>query len=220
MDEKYKAPADIERRSMELIQKILTEELHTELPEDRAPVIKRVIHTTADFDYVRNLEFSDDAMQSAFDAIGKGATIVCDTNMARSGINSKALARHGCRAVCFMAEPDVASEAIARGVTRAAVSMERAARLYGTESPLIYAIGNAPTALIRLRSLIEEGLTAPALVIGVPVGFVNVIESKESIKEAGVPYIVAAGRKGGSTVAAAVCNSLLYMMDERQGMSR
>lgn len=213
MEHEYIKPMDIERRSMEIIES----ELQTELPPDRAPIVKRVIHTTADFDYEKNLKFSETAVQAALGALRAGATIVCDTNMARSGVNKAALERHGCRAVCFMADQDVAAEAKARGVTRATVSMEKAA---GIDGPVIFAIGNAPTALIKLRELIDGAAIAPALVIGVPVGFVNVVESKESIKEAGVPYIVADGRKGGSTVAAAICNALLYMLDREDGIER
>ena len=213
MDHEYIKPMDIERRSMEIIES----ELQTALPPDRAPIVKRVIHTTADFDYEKNLQFSETAVQAALAALHKGATIVCDTNMARSGINKAALERHNSRAACFMADPDVAAEAKERGVTRATVSMEKAASLDG---PLIFAIGNAPTALIKLKSLIDDAAVTPALIIGVPVGFVNVIESKELIKQAGIPYIIAAGRKGGSTVAAAICNALLYMLDSEDGFKR
>jgi precorrin-8X/cobalt-precorrin-8 methylmutase len=201
----YIKPADIERRSMEIIEA----EMRTVPPVNHAPVIKRVIHATADFDYEENLQFSESAVAAALKAL-HGGTIVCDTNMVRSGINAAALERHDCKAVCFMADADVAEKAKAGGMTRAIVSMEKAASLDG---PLIFAIGNAPTALIKLEELISEKKVSPSLVIGVPVGFVNVIESKELIKKAGVPYIVAAGRKGGSTVAAAICNALLYMLD-------
>lgn len=213
MDIKYIRPADIERRSMEII----ASEMKREHPADRLPVIRRVIHTTADFDYEDNLRFSDGAVRAGIRALRQGCTIVSDTNMTRSGINSQALQRCGARAVCFMADSDVAGEAAKRGVTRAVVSMEKASEIRG---PVIFAIGNAPTALIRLRELIDSGKTEPALVIAVPVGFVNVTESKELIMESGVPYIAAAGRKGGSTVAAAICNALLYMLDQEEGRSR
>ncbi len=214
----YMKPADIEKRSMELIGK----EMKTAPPRDHAPVIKRVIHTTADFEYEQNLVFSESAVASALAALRGGAaelliseavTIVTDTNMALSGINKGVLSRLGCRGVCFMADPDVAEEAGRRGVTRAVVSMEKAAKLPGR---LIFAIGNAPTALIRLKELIDEGAVRPELVIGVPVGFVNVTESKELILETDVPHIVARGRKGGSTVAAAICNALLYMAEDTE----
>lgn len=213
MDHEYIKPMDIERRSMEIIES----ELQTELPPDRAPIVKRVIHTTADFDYEKNLQFSETAVEKALAALRRGATIVCDTNMIRSGINKAALERHKSHAVCFMADKEVAEEAKARGVTRATVSMERAAELGGS---LIFAIGNAPTALIKLKSLIDDACIKPELIIGVPVGFVNVVESKELIRKTGIPYIVAAGRKGGSTVAVAICNALLYMLDSEDNIKR
>lgn len=209
----YVRPADIEKRSMEII----ASEMRTVPPVDHAPVIRRVIHATADFDYEYSLKFSESAVAAGLKALQGGATLVCDTNMARSGINTAALGRHNCSAVCFMADPGVAEDAKRRGITRAAVSMEKAAQLSG---PLLFVIGNAPTALLRLYELILEGSVKPELIIGVPVGFVNVVESKELIKKAGVPYIVADGRKGGSTVAAAISNALLYMLDEQEGLKR
>ena len=195
-------PMDIEKRSFEII---------TELLGDRRlqPVVKRVIHTTADFDYADNLRFSDRAVERGVEALRGGCDIVTDTQMARAGINKTILGRLGGEARCFMSDPDVAAEAGARGVTRAMVSMEKAASL---EKPCIFAIGNAPTALFALFDLIAAGKVRPALVIGAPVGFVNVVESKERIMAAGVPYIVAQGRKGGSNVAAAICNAMLYQI--------
>ena len=275
MDTEYQKPKEIEERSMQIIESEMT----TRPPRYHAPVVRRVIHATADFDYERNLIFSETAVASALAALrggrknpasgsgpekdtGKdadsntdmraktgtgtdtgagagagretgGAIIVTDTNMALAGINKGALKRLGCRGVCHMADPDVAEEALRRGITRAAVSMEKAARAAGPElfspesgksgefgdagqkqAPRIFAVGNAPTALLRLKELIGEGAVRPALVIGVPVGFVNVVESKELIMTCGVPYIVARGRKGGSTVAAAICNALLYMAED------
>ena len=204
-------PADIEKRSFAII----TEELGGRtFPEGVAEVVKRVIHTSADFDYADNLCFSPDAVEQAKAALEAGATIVTDTNMALAGISKGTLAQLGGRAVCLMADEDVAREAKARGVTRATVSMEHAAKLDG---PLIFAIGNAPTALIRLHELIEEGAVSPALVIGVPVGFVNVVESKELFLGGATPYIIARGRKGGSNVAAAIVNALLYQIIKREG---
>ena len=218
MDIEYSRPADIEKRSMELISR----EMKTVPPKYHAPVIRRVIHTTADFEYEQTLVFSGNAVMSPLTALRaarssaesdilSSVTIVTDTNMALSGINKGALSRLNCRAVCYMADPAVAEDAERRGVTRAAVSMEKAAELKG---PLIFAIGNAPTALLRLKELIDADAVRPELVVGVPVGFVNVVESKELIMESDVPYIVARGRKGGSTVAAAICNALLYMAEE------
>lgn len=199
------APAEIEARSMELITAELGERV---FPADRLPIIKRVIHTTADFDYAENLVFSPGVVDLAVAALKGGCAVVTDTQMARSGINKRVLEKFGGGAYCFMSDPDVAEEAKARGVTRATVSMERAA---GLNRPIILALGNAPTALVRACQLMEEGKFAPALVIGVPVGFVNVVESKELLLTMDVPNIVARGRKGGSNVAAAIVNALLYL---------
>ena len=199
------APAEIEARSMEIIQSELGDRT---FPAEVLPVVKRVIHTTADFDYADNLVFSPGAVEQGIAAIQGGCTIVTDTQMARSGINKRVLEKFGGEAVCFMSDPDVAAEAKARGVTRAAVSMERAA---GLDRTLILALGNAPTALVRACELLEEGAMKPALIIGAPVGFVNVVESKELLLTEDVPYIVARGRKGGSNVAAAICNAMLYL---------
>ena len=198
------APADIEARSMEIIGRELGDRT---FPADQLPVVKRVIHTTADFEYADNLVFSPGAVEKGIAAMKSGCTIVTDTQMAFSGVNKKVLEKFGGRAVCFMSDPDVANQAKARGETRATVSMERAAALDG---PLVLAIGNAPTALVRACQLMDEGKLRPALVIGVPVGFVNVVESKELLLTLDVPHIVARGRKGGSNVAAAICNALLY----------
>lgn len=203
----YQKPMEIENRSMEIIQAELGE---ISLPEPELCVLRRVIHTTADFDYAKNLVFSPHAVERALDALRNGAHIVTDTNMALAGINKTSLHHLGGEAHCFMADPDVAAEAKARGVTRAVVSMEHACRL---DVPLIFAVGNAPTALVRLDQLIEEKQIKPELIIGVPVGFVNVVEAKEQIlAQQEVPCIVARGRKGGSNVAAAVCNALLYQL--------
>lgn len=202
------APAEIEQRSMEIITAELGER---SFPPEVLPVVKRVIHTSADFDYADNLVFSPDAVAKGIEAIRNGCTIVTDTQMAWSGVNKRVLEKFGGKAVCFMSDPEVAAEAKARGETRATVSMERAAEL---EGPLVFAIGNAPTALVRLCQLIDEGKVNPALVIGVPVGFVNVVESKELLCSMDCQYIAAMGRKGGSNIAAAVCNALLYMASE------
>ena len=204
------APAEIEQRSMEIITAELGER---SFPPEVLPVVKRVIHTSADFDYADNLVFSPDAVARGIEAIRNGCTIVTDTQMAWSGVNKRVLEKFGGKAVCFMSDPDVAAEARERGETRATVSMERAAALDG---PLVLAIGNAPTALVRACQLIDEGKMKPALVIGVPVGFVNVVESKELLLTMDVPHIVARGRKGGSNVAAAICNALLYQASNDQ----
>lgn len=198
------APMDIERRSFE----ILTEELGRELPPDQAAIIKRVIHTSADFEYVDNMVFSADAVERALTLLRQGCDIVTDTQMAKAGINKTILGALGGEVHCFIADADVAEEAKAKGITRSAVSMAKAARTI--QKPCIFAIGNAPTALIQLEEMVREGSYQPALIIGVPVGFVNVVESKELIMALDIPHIVAKGRKGGSNVAAAILNALLY----------
>lgn len=209
MKQEHKTPAAIERGSMAIIEREL-EEKSVILPKKTAAVVKRVIHTTADFDYVENLVFSEDAVEKGATALGKGAVIVTDTNMAKAGISKAALQKLGGEAVCFMADADVAARAKEAGTTRATISMEKAAELYPQG---VFAVGNAPTALVRLCELMEEGLR-PQLIIGVPVGFVNVVESKERLLAVcgkyHVPVIAARGRKGGSNVAAAICNALLY----------
>ena len=199
-------PMDIEKRSFEIITEILGD--NQPAPEHEL-VVKRVIHTTADFDYGENLVFSPGAVQKGVEALRGGCHIVTDTTMALSGINKTVLGKLGGQAHCFIADPDVAEEAKARGITRATVAMEKAARL---DKPCILAIGNAPTALMALHELMGEGKVNPSLIIGVPVGFVNVVESKELIINSHVPHIVARGRKGGSNVAAAICNAMLYQI--------
>ena len=203
-------PREIETRSFEII----TEELgEKELIPGTELIVKRCIHTSADFDYAENLCFSEGAVEKALEAIKNGACIVTDTQMAKAGINKKALAKYGGEVYCFMSDEDVAEKAKELGSTRATVSMDKAASL---NKPLIFAIGNAPTALVRLYELIEEKKISPHLIIGVPVGFVNVVQSKEMIMDTQVPYIVARGRKGGSNIAACICNALLYMIDNER----
>ncbi len=202
----YVKPMDIEKRSFEIITQLLGD---TPMEPENAPVIKRVIHTSADFDYAQNLVFSPGAVQIGLEALKSGCDIVTDTQMAKAGINKTALGKLGGTVHCFMSDADVAREAKQRGVTRATVSMERAAAL---DKSCIFAIGNAPTALIAIKELMDIGKLHPALIIGVPVGFVNVVESKELIIASEVPHIVARGRKGGSNVAAAICNALLYQL--------
>ena len=213
MTPQHHLPADIERTSISIITREL-DELGLTPPPETAAVVKRVIHTTADFDYAKNLSFTPGAVQAAVRALQRGAVIVTDTNMALAGISRPGLAKLGCEAVCYMADPAVAEAAKQAGTTRAVAAMHRAAR----EHPgAILAVGNAPTALLTIAEEIEAGLR-PALVIGVPVGFVNVVESKERLFAVcaahGVPAIVAMGRKGGSNVAAAICNALLYSAAE------
>ncbi|MGN0801419.1 MAG: precorrin-8X methylmutase [Candidatus Faecivicinus sp.] len=203
-------PMEIERRSFEII----TEELgDRKIDPENELVVKRVIHTTADFDYYENLAFSQHAVPELMKALRDGCDIVTDTTMAQSGINKRMLARFGGRALCFIGDADVAEEAKARGVTRSLVSMEKAARL---EKPLIFAIGNAPTALFSICDLMRAGKLQPRMVIGVPVGFVNVVEAKEEVMRTAEHYIVARGRKGGSNVAAAIVNAALYQLVQRE----
>ena len=199
-------PAEIEKRSFEIIS---SEMEPMEFGPNEELVVKRVIHTSADFDYAKTLCFSDWAVPKAMEAIKKGACIVTDTQMAKAGINKKILANFGGEVLNFMADEDVAAAAKANGTTRATACIDKAAAL---DRPLIFAIGNAPTALVRLYELITDGKLRPELIIGVPVGFVNVVQSKELIMQTDVPYIVARGRKGGSNVAAAICNAILYQL--------
>lgn len=199
-------PKDIEKRSFEIISKELAQQ-GIVLPKEQEMVTKRVIHTSADFDYAKTMIYSENAVEVAKKLILNGADIVTDTNMALAGINKKVLAEFGGQAHCFMAEDEVARVAKERGITRAAVSMERAARI---EKPVIFAVGNAPTALIQLYEMMIESDWKPAFIIGVPVGFVNVEAAKELILQTDVPYIINRGRKGGSNVAAAICNAILY----------
>ena len=207
-------PQDIEARSFEIITKELRELGEVCLVPGTEPIVKRCIHTSADFEYAQNLKFSENVVQKAMDAIREGAWIVTDTQMGKSGINKKKLAQYGGEVCCFMSDEETAKLAKENGTTRAVASMERAAQL---DKKLIFAIGNAPTALVRLYEMIREGRLEPELIIGVPVGFVNVVQSKElilSLEE--TSYIVARGRKGGSNIAACICNALLYMMEEKR----
>ncbi|MBQ6401060.1 MAG: precorrin-8X methylmutase [Firmicutes bacterium] len=206
----YTRPADIEKESMRIIEEEMAEKA-IRIPDDQLAVVKRVIHTTADFDYGENLRFTEGAVSRSLQTLGQGgAVFITDTNMALSGISKPSLEKLSARAFCYMARPEIMERAKAEGKTRAAVSMEQGAEDYPEG---IFVSGNAPTALITLSKLIREGLR-PSLVIGVPVGFVNVVESKEELfavcREADVPAIVAFGRKGGSNVAASICNALLY----------
>ncbi len=202
-------PMEIENKSFEIISRELGDRV---LDKKCEPVIKRVIHTTADFEYADSLVFSEGVIEKSVEILKAGACIVTDTQMAMAGINKAAVARCGCEVVCFMSNSEVADQALAEGTTRAAISMRKAAEI---EKPLVIVVGNAPTALIELNNLINEGKVKPKLIVGVPVGFVNVVESKELIIKRNIPSIVARGRKGGSNVAAAIVNALLYMASPR-----
>ena len=203
------SPEQIEQRSFEIITEELGGRTFDPLQE---PIIKRVIHTTADFDYADSLVFSPGGVEHAHRLLQNGACIVTDTKMAMSGINKSALLKLGAEVYNFISDEDVAAEARRRGETRSAVAMEKAARM---NRPTIFAIGNAPTALIRLAELIENNGFRPGMIIAVPVGFVNVVQAKELILSADVPSIVARGRKGGSNVAAAIVNALMYQLTRK-----
>ncbi len=198
-------PAEIEKESFRLISQLLGARSFDPWHE---PVIKRVIHTTADFDYADSLVFNENAVQRGIAAIKNGCHLVTDTRMAEAGINKKVLGIFGGQVQCYMDRADIIEKAQALGVTRAALCMDQAVL---DPQCQIFVIGNAPTALIRLYELIMASQVQPELVIGVPVGFVNVVEAKAMMKNAPVPYIIAEGRKGGSNVAAAIVNALLYM---------
>lgn len=204
----YVLPGEIEKRSFEIIGEELAI-MHIEIPKEQEAVTKRVIHTSADFEYAETMCYSENAIQIARELIRNGADIVTDTNMTKAGINKAKLAQYGGEVHCFMADEDVAAEAKERQVTRAVVSMERAA---GLGKPIIIAVGNAPTALISLHEMLEAGTYKPEFIIGVPVGFVNVVAAKELFLDGEIPYIINRGRKGGSNIAAAICNALLYGM--------
>jgi precorrin-8X/cobalt-precorrin-8 methylmutase len=196
-------PGDIEQQSFSIITQLLGDR---QLDPEQAPIIKRCIHTSADFDYADTLYFSPGAVPAIGKALTGGACLVTDTMMARSGVNKRAAARLGVDVFCFMADEDVAAQAAERGVTRAIIAVEKALKL---DRPMVFAVGNAPTALIRLHQAMREGYS-PEGIIAAPVGFVNVVESKEQIIQDPVPCIVARGRKGGSAIAAAICNAILY----------
>ena len=201
-------PGEIEKRSFEILSEGL-EEMNIVLPKEQELVTKRAIHTSADFEYAKTMCYSENAVEKAKELIRGGADIVTDTNMALAGINKKVLASFGGKAHCFMADEDVTETAKKRKVTRAVVSMEKAAKL---DKPVVFAVGNAPTALIELYRMYKEEMFRPAFIIGVPVGFVNVVQAKELILKTDIPYIVNRGRKGGSNVAAAICNAILYQI--------
>ncbi len=193
-------PDEIERESMRIIQNAIDD---SDILPENLPVIKRVIHATADFDFLHTLTFSPNAIPLARQAIRNNTPIITDTLMLASGISK----RYGVKIVCHVADDDVKAEAHSRKITRAIVSIERTVSEYPSA---IYAIGNAPTALIRLCELVREGAANPALVIGVPVGFVNVIEAKRMLDSLEIPRIISHGNKGGTTVACAIVNAILY----------
>ncbi len=203
-----KNPMGIEERSFEIIgEEMGPHSFNTE----ELLIVKRAIHTTADFEYKDLLEISKDAIETAKDIFKKGAKIYTDTNMALNGINKIALAKTNSKVICYVNEEVVHKEAKKRNITRSMAAVEKAC----SEKVDIFVFGNAPTALFRLKELIKDGKAKPKLIIAVPVGFVGATESKESMDELAIPYIRVKGRKGGSTVAAAIINALMYMVVER-----
>lgn len=210
-----KKPMSIEKRSFEII----TEEMGQDIKlfdEKKLPIIKRVIHTTADFEYANLLEFSQDAITKALNALGNGCKIYCDTNMIVNGLSKIALNNYSCKPYCLVSDEDVVKEAKSKGVTRSIIGMKHAAKDPETK---IFLIGNAPTALYTLLEMIEDGeCEVPALIVAAPVGFVGAAESKEEILNYEVPYIRVKGRKGGSTVAVAILHGLIYQIFKREGI--
>ncbi|BBA51100.1 precorrin-8X methylmutase [uncultured Fusobacterium sp.] len=214
MNTYIKVPQDIEKRSFEIIGEELGNKIN-KFDDTTLPVIKRVIHTTADFEYADLIEFMNDAINSGKEALKNGCKIYCDTNMIVNGASKMVLSKFNCEAYCLVADSEVAKEAKERGVTRSIVGMEKAAKDPSTK---IFLIGNAPTALYQLKEMIERNeIERPALVVGVPVGFVGAAESKEAFKSLGIPYITINGRKGGSTVAVSILHGILYQMYQREG---
>ena len=207
-----KKPMEIEESSMATIE---AEMKVTNFTQAELCVVKRVIHTTADFDYQDNVVFHNDAMNVALQCFRKGACIITDTQMAKSGINKTALRILDCDLNCYMTDKDVAKDALDKGTTRAIASIDKAVK-QSYKKPTIFVVGNAPTALIRLWELYNNEGFKPDLIIGVPVGFVNVVQSKEKILELPIPAIIARGRKGGSNVAAAICNAIMYQLYDRK----
>lgn len=209
-----KIPEDIEKRSFEII----TEELGNraeKFSEEELPVVKRVIHTTADFEYADLLKFLNSPVEAGKRALKSGCRIYCDTNMIVNGLSKTILKKFNCVPYTLVSDTEVSKEAKERGVTRSIVGMEYAGKDKETK---IFLIGNAPTALYKLKEMIEKNeIEKPALVVGVPVGFVGASESKEVFKETKVPYITINGRKGGSTVAVSILHGILYQIYKREG---
>ncbi|MDR1492112.1 MAG: precorrin-8X methylmutase [Planctomycetaceae bacterium] len=198
-------PVEIEKKSFEIIAGLLKDKKPL---GKNAPIIQRVIHTTADFDYLENLVFSENVLEKTMNILKQGVNIITDTKMVRAGINKRSLEELKSSAYCFIDHHEVAELAKIHETTRSAEAMEFAVQ--NVAEPILFAIGNAPTALIKLYEMITQERCKPCLIIGVPVGFVNVAESKELIMELDVPFIVSRGRKGGSNVAAAILNAILY----------
>jgi len=203
-------PDEIERRSLAIIDR----EAQSHAWDGPAwSIVRRMVHTTGDFDFVDLTRMHPRAVGAGVQAIRAGRTIFTDTNMARSGISARRLEPFGCSVTCLMSDPQVARRAREAGLTRAAAAVDAVAdRLEGC----IYAVGNAPTALFRLLEHMDAGRAAPALVVGVPVGFVNAAESKQALAETDYPHITALGRKGGSALAASVVNALAILCGKEE----
>ncbi len=199
-------PQGIEQQSMEIITREL---MHLSLPDDLAPIIKRVIHTTADFEYGQLFEAHPEALANAKKALQNGCKIYADTSMILAGVSKPSLSKLECEAHCFVHDEDVVANAKAHGVTRSIEGINKAAN---NNDYKIFIIGNAPTALVRLCELYAEGKVKPDLVIGVPVGFVGAAESKDMLRSSGIPYMLVRGRKGGSTVGVAILNAIMYSL--------
>ena len=198
-------PAEIEAESFRRIEEQVGQH---RLPPEVWVVVRRMIHTTADLDYLETVRVHPEAIAAGMEALKRGCKVATDTRMLLAGISTGRLNRLGVTAFCLMDDPEVAAEAVRRGTTRAEVAMERSLpRLAGG----IVAIGNAPTALLSLLELLAAGAAPPALVVGVPVGFVNAAESKDALARQECPFITALGPKGGSAVAASIINALATM---------
>lgn len=199
-----KNPMEIENTSMKIIESEMSG--HHSFSPEALSIVKRVIHTTADFEYEDLVEISEGAIEVSREVFKKPFVIYTDTNMALSGINKMALAKLEGKAICYVNLDEVHREAKERNITRSMAAVEKACN----DNVDIFVFGNAPTALFKLKELIKEGRANPKLIIAVPVGFVGAAESKENLGELNVPYIRVKGRKGGSTVAAAIVNALMY----------
>lgn len=203
-----KNPMGIEEKSFEIIGEEMGEHSFS---DEELLIVKRTIHTTADFEYKDLVEISENAIETAKNLFTNGATIYTDTNMALNGINKIALSKTNSKVICYVNEPQVHEEAKTKNITRSMAAVEKACE----DNVDIFVFGNAPTALFRLKELIKEGRANPKLIVAVPVGFVGAAESKENMDELNIPYIRVKGRKGGSTVAAAIVNALMYMVVKR-----
>ena len=203
-----KNPMEIENASMRIIESEIGEHSFS---KEELLIVKRIIHTTADFEYKNLVEISKDAIEASKKVFKKSFTIYTDTNMALSGINKIALSKLNGKAICYVNLDEVHKVAKEKGITRSMAALEKACE----DNVDIFVFGNAPTALFKLKELIKSGKANPSLIIAVPVVFVGAAESKENLDELNVPYIRVKGRKGGSTVAAAIVNALMYNVYER-----